>query len=53
MQKAVERMITRNPLGRQQMKNLRVYAGAEHPHDGQNPEVLDVASMNRKNVRVG
>lgn len=51
--KAVERMITRNPLGRQQMKNLRVYAGAEHPHDGQNPEVLDVASMNRKNVRVG
>ena len=53
VQKAVERMITRNPLGRQQMKNLRVYAGAEHPHDGQNPEVLDVASMNRKNVRVG
>ena len=51
--KAVERMITRNPLGRQQMKNLRVYAGAEHPHDGQNPEVLDVASMNRENVRVG
>jgi large subunit ribosomal protein L13 len=49
--KAVERMITRNPLGRQQMKNLRVYAGAEHPHAGQNPEVLDVASMNRKNVR--
>ncbi|MEQ8707554.1 MAG: 50S ribosomal protein L13 [Rhodospirillales bacterium] len=53
VQKAVERMITRNPLGRQQMKNLRVYAGAEHPHDGQSPEVLDVASMNRKNVRVG
>ena len=51
--KAVERMITRNPLGRQQMKNLRVYPGAEHPHDGQSPEVLDVASMNRKNVRVG
>jgi large subunit ribosomal protein L13 len=49
--KAVERMITRNPLGRQQMKNLRVYTGAEHPHAGQNPEVLDVASMNRKNVR--
>ena len=49
--KAVERMITRNPLGRQQMKNLRVYAGADHPHAGQNPQVLDVASMNRKNVR--
>ena len=49
--KAVERMITRGPLGRQQMKNLRVYAGAEHPHVGQQPEVLDVASMNPKNKR--
>ena len=49
--KAIERMITRGPLGRLQMKNLRVYAGAEHPHAGQNPEVLDVASMNPKNKR--
>ena len=49
--KAVERMITRNRLGRKQMKNLRVYAGAEHPHEAQNPEVLDVASMNPKNKR--
>lgn len=49
--KAVERMITRGPLGRAQMKNLRVYAGAEHPHTAQQPEVLDVASMNPKNKR--
>lgn len=49
--KAVERMITRGPLGRQQMKNLRVYAGAAHPHDAQQPEVLDVAGMNPKNKR--
>ena len=49
--KAVERMITRNRLGRKQMKNLRVYAGAEHPHEAQNPEILDVASMNPKNKR--
>jgi large subunit ribosomal protein L13 len=34
------------------MGNLKVYAGAEHPHAAQNPEVLDVAKMNRKNVRV-
>ena len=47
--KAVERMITRGPLGRKQMKNLHVYAGAEHPHAGQNPVALDVAAMNRKN----
>jgi large subunit ribosomal protein L13 len=49
--KAVERMITRNNLGRQQMKNLRVYAGAEHPHEAQQPEVLDIAGMNPKNKR--
>jgi large subunit ribosomal protein L13 len=49
LEKAVERMIPRGPLGRQQMRNLRIYAGAEHPHEGQNPEVLDVAAMSRKN----
>ena len=47
--KAVERMITRGPLGRDQMRNLRVFKGTEHPHTAQNPEVIDVASMNRKN----
>jgi large subunit ribosomal protein L13 len=49
--KAVERMITRGPLGRQQMKNLRVYAGTAHPHEAQQPEVLDVGAMNPKNKR--
>ena len=49
LEKAVERMIPRGPLGRDQMRNLRVYAGAEHPHAAQNPEVLDIAGMNRKN----
>ena len=49
--KAVERMITRGPLGRVQMKNLRVYAGSEHPHQAQQPETLDVAGMNPKNKR--
>jgi large subunit ribosomal protein L13 len=49
--KAVERMITRNNLGRQQMKNLRVYAGSEHPHEAQQPQVLDLAAMNPKNKR--
>lgn len=52
VEKAVERMITRGPLGRRQMKNLHVYAAAEHPHAGQQPTVLDVAAMNRKNVVV-
>ena len=49
LEKAVERMIPRGPLGRQQMRNLRIFKGAEHDHQAQNPEVLDVASMNRKN----
>ena len=49
LEKAVERMIPRGPLGRQQMRNLRIFNGGEHPHEAQNPEVLDVASMNRKN----
>ena len=49
--KAVERMISRNPLGRQQMTKLKVYAGAEHPHTAQNPEVFDIAAKNEKNKR--
>ncbi|MDQ2065474.1 50S ribosomal protein L13 [Xinfangfangia sp. CPCC 101601] len=49
--KAVERMITRHSLGRQQMTNLRVYAGAEHPHEAQQPTVLDVKVLNPKNTR--
>lgn len=50
VEKAVERMITRGPLQRAQMKNLHVYAGTAHPHDGQQPVKLDVASLNRKNT---
>ena len=49
--KAVERMITRGPLGRQQMRNLRVFAGATHTHEAQQPQILDVAAMNPKNKR--
>ena len=50
--KAVQRMLPGGPLSRQQMTNLRVYGGSEHPHEAQNPEVLDVKSMNSKNARV-
>ncbi|MGK9230507.1 50S ribosomal protein L13 [Inquilinus limosus] len=51
IEKAVERMITRGPLGRKVMGNLKVYAGPSHPHEAQQPEVLDVAAMNPKNKR--
>mgnify|MGYP001321313246 FL=1 len=50
MIKAVERMVTRNKLGRQQMKKLHVYAGPEHPHEAQAPKILDVAGMSSKNL---
>lgn len=49
--KAVERMITRGPLGRKQMGGLKVYAGESHPHEAQDPKILDIASMNPKNKR--
>ena len=49
LEKAVQRMIPRGPLGRDQMRALHLYNGTEHPHDGQKPEVMDVASLNRKN----
>ena len=48
---AVKRMLPRGPLGRQVFGNLRVYAGTEHPHEGQKPEVLDLAALNAKNKR--
>jgi large subunit ribosomal protein L13 len=51
IEKAIERMVPRGPLGRVQMGNLRVYGGAEHPHEAQSPEKIDIAAMNRKNTR--
>ena len=51
VEKAVERMLARGPLQRQLMRNLRIYKGAEHPHVAQDPVKLDVAKLNRKNVR--
>jgi large subunit ribosomal protein L13 len=51
LENAVRRMLPGGPLGRAQLRNLRVYAGAEHPHEAQQPEKLDVASLNTKNVR--
>jgi large subunit ribosomal protein L13 len=51
VEKAIERMLPRGPLGRVQLGNLRVYAGPDHPHAAQNPEMLDIAALNRKNTR--
>ncbi len=52
IEKAVERMLKKeSPLARRQLKNLKVYAGAKHPHEAQNPVVVDLAKMNPKNKR--
>jgi large subunit ribosomal protein L13 len=51
VEKAVERMVPRGPLGRKQMLNLRVYKGVDHPHEAQQPQALDVGAMNSKNVK--
>ncbi|HUZ66396.1 MAG TPA: 50S ribosomal protein L13 [Beijerinckiaceae bacterium] len=51
VEKAVERMLPRGPLGRKQLGNLRVYKGADHPHQAQNPQALDIAALNTKNAR--
>ena len=51
--KAVTRMMPGGPLTRKQLTNLRVYAGAEHPHAAQSPETLDLGAMNDKNARGG
>ena len=51
IEKAVERMLKRGPLGRKAMGNLRVYKGPTHPHEAQQPVTLDVGAMNRKNKR--
>jgi large subunit ribosomal protein L13 len=52
LENAVRRMMPGGPLTRQQLKNLRIYAGQEHPHEAQQPTVLDVAALNTKNVKV-
>ena len=49
---AVKRMLPGNKLSRKLMTNLRVYAGHQHPHEAQSPDIYDIKSMNPKNTRV-
>jgi large subunit ribosomal protein L13 len=50
VEKAVERMLPRGPLGRRQLSNLRVYPGPDHPHEAQQPESVDIGALNPKNT---
>ncbi|KPP82984.1 MAG: LSU ribosomal protein L13 RplM [Oceanicaulis sp. HLUCCA04] len=52
LENAVKRMLPKeSPLARTQFSKLRVYAGTEHKHEAQQPEVIDFKSLNTKNVR--
>jgi len=54
MKKAVQRMLPKeSPLARAQLSNLYIYAGSEHPHEAQKPEVIDFKAMSRKNTKEG
>ncbi|MEO1018056.1 MAG: 50S ribosomal protein L13 [Pseudomonadota bacterium] len=53
IEEAVRRMVPKGPLGRQQLRKLHVYKGAEHPHENHKPTSLDIASLNRKNSTTG
>ena len=51
LESSISRMISRGPLQRDIMVKLHIYKGPNHKHQGQNPQVLDIASMNRKNSK--
>ena len=51
IQRAVERMVPKGPLGKEIMKKLKVYKDANHPHAAQKPVSIDVAALNPKNKR--
>ena len=51
VRKAIERMVPKSKMGRAQLRKLKVYAGADHPHEAQRPEAIDVVALNAKNKR--
>ncbi|MEM1047264.1 MAG: 50S ribosomal protein L13 [Pseudomonadota bacterium] len=51
LEKAVTRMMPGGPLSRKQLKNLKIYSGAEHKHEAQQPETVDLRALNSKNAR--
>ena len=48
VRRAVKGMLPKGPLGRRQLKKLKVYAGPDHPHAAQQPQPLDLAGARRR-----
>jgi len=46
---AVKRMLPGGPLAKKQLSKLKIYKGSSHPHEAQNPKIIDFARMNSKN----
>lgn len=51
LKKAIERMMPSNKLTNTQLKHLYIYPSAEHKHEAQQPKILDVEQLNKKNKR--
>ena len=47
---AVKRMLPGGPLAKKQLSKLKIYPGASHPHEAQNPEIIEVSKLNNKNI---
>ena len=47
---AVKRMLPGGVLGRKQLTKLKIYAGENHPHTAQNPQVIEISKLNNKNI---
>ena len=46
---AVKRMLPHGPLAKKQLSNLKIYKGNKHPHEAQNPELIDFGKIHQKN----
>ena len=47
---AVKRMLPGGPLAKKQLSKLKIYLGDNHPHSAQNPEVIELNELNKKNI---
>ena len=47
---AIKRMIPSGPLGRKQLSNCKIYKDANHKQEAQNPQHIDISTMNKKNI---
>ena len=50
IKQAIKRMIPKGPLGRKQLSNCKIFSGSEHNHQSQNPKLVDISTLNNKNV---